>query len=234
MEGKMQFLKGTRLVTKDGQDAGTVDAVVLDPKTREVIYVVASQGFLSGTDKLLPIELIGDVTEDGIHLHADAHDISEQQDFLETQYVTVDDPAYAADYASDPALRVDSARPLYAYPTLGMVGGAPMGPAIGAAAGTTSGAYVVNIDRNLPEDAVVLREGVNVIADNGDHVGDVERIIADPTSEQVTHFVISRGLLLKERKLIPVEWVSEFGEEEIHLVVSPRFLDALPDYTVDA
>ncbi len=230
----MQFVKGTRLVTKDGQDAGTVDAVVLDPKTREVIYVVASQGFLADTDKLIPVELIGDVTEDGIRLDADAANITDQQDFIETQYVTVDDPAYAADYANDPALNIDSARSLYAYPTLGMVGGAPMGPAIGAAAGATSGAYVVHIDRNLPEGAVVLREGVNVIADNGDHVGDVERIMTNPDTEQVTHFVISRGLLLKERKLIPVEWVSEFGEEEIHLVVSPRFLDALPDYTVDA
>ncbi len=230
----MQFVKGTRLVTKDGQDAGTVDAVVLDPKTREVIYVVASQGFLSGTDKLIPIELVEDVTEDGIRLKADAAGFNDQQDFIETQYITVDDPAYAADYASDPALRVDSARSLYPYPTLGMVGGAPMGPAIGAAAGATSGAYVVQIDRNLPEGAVVLREGVNVIADNGDHVGDVERIMTNPDTEQVTHFVISRGLLLKERKLIPVEWVSEFGEEEIHLVVGPRFLDALPDYTVDA
>lgn len=228
----MQFLNGTRLVTSDGQNAGTVDAVVLDPKTHEVLYVVARQGFLTTTDKLIPIGLVGDVTEDGIRLNADAASIEDQQDYVETQYVTVDDPAYAADYARDPALNIDAARSLYPYPTLGMVGGTPMGPAIGAAAGTSSGAYVVQIDRNLPEDAVVLREGVNVIADNGDHVGDVERIITNPDTEQVTHFIISRGLLLKERKLIPVEWVTEFGEEEIHLGVNPRFLDGLPDYDV--
>jgi uncharacterized protein YrrD len=230
----MQFEKGTKLITSDGHDAGAVDAVVLDPKSREVLYIVARQGgFLSTVDKLIPIDLIGAPTDDGIRLNADAERIKEQRDFIETQYVSVDDAAYAGDYGRADAANAASVTSLYWYPPIAAMGGIPGSPAIGAAAGATSGAGIVRVERNLPEDAVVIREGVNVIADNDEHVGDVERVITDPTTERITHFVISRGLLLKEHKLVPIEWVRELGEEEIHLVVSPRFLDALPDYNPD-
>jgi len=42
--------------------------------------------------------------------------------------------------------------------------------------------------------------------------------------------VISQGLLLKERKLVPVRWVDVVGEDEVHLAVGSRLLDELREY----
>ena len=61
-------------------------------------------------------------------------------------------------------------------------------------------------------------------------MGDVERVFADSQSERVTHFVISKGLLLKERTLVPATWVIRVVEDEVRLVVDADFLDALPEY----
>jgi hypothetical protein len=42
--------------------------------------------------------------------------------------------------------------------------------------------------------------------------------------------VIERGLLLKEEKLVPINWVTWIGEDEAHLSVGSQFLDNLPAY----
>ena len=62
------------------------------------------------------------------------------------------------------------------------------------------------------------------------HIGDVEKVISDSDSGQMTHFVVSQGVLLKEHKLIPEHWVSSLGEDEVHLAVRARVVENLPDY----
>lgn len=222
----MRFEKGMRILTIDGREVGAIAAVVLDPRSKEITYLVIQKGGLFETEKLVPVDMIGEKRQDGYLLRVGEDALNELPDFQETQYVTTDNPALVDEYGA-----AESPRSLYHYPTVGILGANVGQPLFGAAAGAGLPPYVVRVERNLPEGAVVLREGTNVIADNGDHVGDVEQVIADPRTDRVTHFVISRGLLLKERKLVPIEWVSEVGEEEVRVVVAPRFLDALPDYT---
>jgi hypothetical protein len=84
--------------------------------------------------------------------------------------------------------------------------------------------------RNIPEDTVPLREGTNVISSDGDHVGDVERLFLEGDSNKVTHFVISQGVLFKDRKLIPTHWVKSVDEDKVQLVVTSQVLERLPSY----
>jgi uncharacterized protein YrrD len=195
----MRFAKGMKTFTADGEAVGAIDAVVIDPRSKEVTHLVIQKGGLFSDDKLVPVDLIGERREDGYLLNAGANVLGELPDFQETQYVATDDSAVADEYGSQNVADL-APRSFYAYPGVGAVGLGFGAPLFGAAAGAGA-PYVVRVERNLPEGAVVLREGTNVIADNGDHVGDVEQIIAEPKDERVTHFVISRGLLLKERKL---------------------------------
>jgi hypothetical protein len=84
--------------------------------------------------------------------------------------------------------------------------------------------------RNIPEDTIPIREGTNVMSSDDKHVGDVERIFVDPDSNQATHFVISQGILFKDRKLVPAYWVTSVEEEQVHLSVNSRLLERLPSY----
>jgi uncharacterized protein YrrD len=84
--------------------------------------------------------------------------------------------------------------------------------------------------RNIPEDTVPLKEGADVMSSDGKHIGDVERLLVDPNTNQVTHFVISQGLFFKDRKLVPAHWVRSVNEEQVQLVVASELLEQLPSH----
>jgi uncharacterized protein YrrD len=65
---------------------------------------------------------------------------------------------------------------------------------------------------------------------DGEHVGDVEQLFVEPESSRATHFLISQGLLFKDHKLVPVQWVRSVEENKVHLAVPSRFLERLPVY----
>ena len=65
-------------------------------------------------------------------------------------------------------------------------------------------------------------------ADN-EHVGNVKRVITDPEYGHVTRFIVTKGLLLKEDKSIPYQWVDVLGEEKITLIVDSQRIKELPD-----
>ena len=91
-------------------------------------------------------------------------------------------------------------------------------------------AYIRTTEKNIPENTVALKEGAKVFASDHKHVGNIERMITTGTDNRITHFVISSGLLLKERKLIPTYWLTDISEDEVHLAVESDFLDRLPEF----
>lgn len=58
-------------------------------------------------------------------------------------------------------------------------------------------------------------------------------MITNSETNTVTHFVIGKGFLLKEHKLIPEFWVDNVEEDKIHLSVDARLFDRLPNYNPD-
>ena len=84
--------------------------------------------------------------------------------------------------------------------------------------------------RNIPEDTIPLREGTDVISSDGEHVGDIEKLIVAPDSNRATHFLISQGLFFKDRKMVPAHWVKTVEEDKVHLVVPARLLERLPGF----
>jgi sporulation protein YlmC with PRC-barrel domain len=84
-----------------------------------------------------------------------------------------------------------------------------------------------HLEASIPEGAVTLKEGAKVIAADGKRVGVVEQVLAPPGLQRATHLVIVQGRLLKERRRIPVDWVSESSDVEIHLTVNSQAVDQL-------
>ena len=64
----------------------------------------------------------------------------------------------------------------------------------------------------------------------GEPIGNVEQIIADSQSDQVTHIVISKGLFFNEEKMIPSSWVSGYDSNQLKLVVNSKIIEQLPEY----
>lgn len=211
----MRLVKGADVYSAQGDRIGTLDRVVIDPDTRQVTHLVIDKG-LFATSKVVSMDAVDIDKEDNITLRLSLQDVDEFHDFEESQYVNVD----ATEYPEG------DATPAYWYPPMnsawwrtGMYAPYPAMPI-----------YTLKTAQNIPEGTVALEEGARVVSRDDKHVGNIEQLIVDTQDNRVTHMIITEGFLFKERKLIPVTWISNIQEDEIHLSVGSGTLERLPAY----
>jgi len=213
----MKFKQGASVYTDTGDNVGTVDRVVIDPRTNEVTYLVIRKGVVFTEDKVVPVSLIASAKDDGLVLRNNAGKLDDLPAFEETYYVPVEE--------AEPAERAEARTEtpsLYMYPPLG-------GPLNYTPAGYNPG-LIAETTTNIPENDVAVKNGANIISQDGKHVGDVAEIMTEAKSDRATHLVISQGIFFKSHKLIPMDWVREVDENEVHVGVTAQTLKALPDY----
>lgn len=215
----MELKEGTSVFTASGEEVGKINRFVLDPATNEVTHIVVQKGWLLPEDKVVPLRMISSATEERVVLNEDTGDFDQLPPFEETHYVELTEADTSPE--EQPTYRYGPA--YYWYPPSGYIGY----PAYGLG---YYGWPLVETQQNIPENTVPLQEGSNVISSDDEHVGDVERLFVDPDSNRATHFLISQGLLFKERKLVPAHWVRSVEEDKVHLAVPSRLLERLPAY----
>lgn len=215
----LELKEGMTVLTPSGEELGKINRFVLDPSTNEVTHVVVQKGWLLPEDKVLPFEMVRSTTNERLVLNEEVRDFDQLPPFEETQFVraTDDEPGPTKDpaYQYTPAYYWYPSHSNIGYPGIGLGHYAwPMG----------------ETKRNIPEDTIPIKEGTDIVSSDGKHVGNVERLIIDPDSNKVTHFLISQGLLFKDRKLVPAHWVKSVEEDKVYLTVSSQVLERLPSY----
>ena len=208
----MEFRKGVEVFSSDDEQIGTLLRVVMDPKTRKVSHLVVKEGFLFTEDKVVPIGLVGTVTEKRITMKEIKENLDDLPRYEETHYIPIDEAG-------------DHPESVYWYPPMevygGRFGGAPLFP---------ESQFVQKTELNIPEGTVGLMQGAKVTAADDENVGEIESMIANPRDKRITHIVVSSGLLRKEKRIIPVHWLATVQEDEVFLSVDSRFLERLPEY----
>jgi hypothetical protein len=155
----------------------------------------------------VPVDLIAETTENQIVLHNQTEDLESFPSFEEERIITENDQFSSPGEA-----------PKVIYGVSGMVTTVVPNP---------EDRIVTRMEQNIPEGTVALKEGAKVLTADDKHLGNVDRILADPSDERATHLIITQGLLTKERKLIPMQWVSLLGEESVHLGVTEAEISEL-------
>jgi uncharacterized protein YrrD len=216
----MQFKQGVSVYTLDGKEAGHVDRVVLEPKTNEITHLVIRKGLLIKEDKVVPVGLVEAAKEERVTLRLDREQLEQLPNFEETDYVplTDDDPEWER---ARPALTGPvgvTAPAMYWYPAYG---GTPL-------PGYPASGYVAETRTNIPEGTVAVKTGAKVVTRDDKDVGDVVQLLTDLYDDRVTHCLISKGLLLKEKKLIPVGWIESWSDDEVRLSVGAKTIERLP------
>ena len=212
----MDFREGESVFDATGEKVGDLSRVVINPSTRRITHLVVKEGFLFPADKLLPIEMVESTDNERITLNEAIRDPDALPDFRVSEYIS------PGEEEVDPTIMQGGyAPPLYWYPQYGAAWG--MAPFY-------QPPMVANVRENIPDYLVALHEGAKVITSDGQHAGDIEQVLTDQKTDSVSHIIITSGLLFKHRKMIPVHWIKELGEEEIHLGVGASLLDRLPPY----
>lgn len=214
----MQIKNGTQVFTSDSNVVGRIDRVVIDPRTDEITHLIIRQGFLFTEDKVLPMTLVASANEHEVTLKPNVQNLDGLPPFEEAHYI--------------PRSEVDdttNVTPIYGYAPYG-AGALPAYTGWIAAPMLTDPDHVEVIEQNIPPKSAAFSSGARVISYDDQHVGEVESIYIDPRSNQATHFVISQGLLFKNRKIVPSTWIRMIAENEVYLGVDADTLKTLPDY----
>jgi uncharacterized protein YrrD len=212
----VQFTKGAKVFNADGDQVGKVSRVVIDVKTQEVTDLVIERGTLlqDEKEKVVPVELLNSEIQDRIVLRPTNQTIDDLPNYETTHYVPVDQKGV-------PYSNLETS---YWYPPINFQTPAPgRVPAVPAELDAKT-------EPSLPEGRIAITEGAPVISADDKHIGDVAQVILDADGNSVTHFVIEKGFLLKERKLVPAFWASSMEDDKIRLSVDASLFDRLPDF----
>jgi len=210
MEINLQFKQNAGVFTATGEAVGHIDRVVVDPHTNIVTHIVVEKGFFFKEDKVVPIDLVAEATEDRIELREDAGNLHSLPPFEEKHYLTAEPEGH------EPLVM---SAPLGYSPMAAPAEEPPPGPRL-----------ITQTEQNIPTGTIALKEGAKIITAEGKEVGHLERVFTDSTAHRATHLVIAQGLLAPKRRLIPITWANIVDEDEVHLAVKESTLAWLRTY----
>jgi uncharacterized protein YrrD len=211
----MKFLFGTPVYAADDEKVGEIKEVVIDPRTKAVIYLVVQEGLLFENDTLIPVTIVASATEEAIRLRVDKAEIGNVvSEFRQDEFVAAADAAPAQ--AGKPLQGAYWAPPRGATPSFPLIppGFRPNDLAPDAA---------------IPIENVMLMHGSSVSASDGKIVGRLDEVLTDD-DEKITHIVIENGLVYARPKLVPVDWIAGIEDNAIALSVDKAVVDRMPDY----
>jgi nucleotide-binding universal stress UspA family protein/sporulation protein YlmC with PRC-barrel domain len=188
---------------------GRCSHVVIDPKTRQVTHVVARRSRPPHEERLVPSDRVVASTERSIVLSCTKKDVAAMESYLVDRYTRIDLPDY------------------YQYAGYAVV----LATAVGSEVISAGLLHVTAA--NVPDDSLVVHTGARVEATDGP-VGQVDDLILDPKTQQITHFVVRKGPIVGQHVLgpmqvtIPVTQVDCTGENTIYLKLDKQGIEALP------
>jgi uncharacterized protein YrrD len=203
----MQFKQNAPVRTADDEKVGEISRVVINACSHEISHLVISRGFLFTKERLLPMDLVEEATANSVVLKRRS-DKLELPEYNEDDFLSFDDLDLEASRRAYPE---GCPRPMISYLPVG-----------------ERRAYKQSASDTVGR--VPIKTGAKVISGNDEHVGDVKRVFADPTDDEVTHILIERGILFSNEKLVPIDWVRSASADDVRLGVSDRALERLPDY----
>ncbi len=206
----MQFQQGANVYTMDGEEAGQIDRIVIDPRTQEITHIVLRQGFLVSHSKVVPVDAIVIGPNGNLTVRMNPQQFQELPAFEEKEYILADE-----------STNLDMPAPAGTFWYPQYLAGASVTP-------TPTPKYLEETRYNVPRDTVPVKEGARVISSDGEDVGQVEQVLTGVEKDLITHLLIVKGLLNLERRLIPVSWVNDYDETEVHLAVQAAVVQRLP------
>jgi uncharacterized protein YrrD len=190
--------------------------VVVSPQTRAVTHLLVHRGLLPllHHDVMVPIAAVGTVHEDIVQLNVPIDALNRMAAPEAADYV-----ASAASWT--PPQGYERGDVLLARPGPGDRLGQLVPRRQGRSADTAA------------EPGGVLIGSTTQVETVDRSIGTIDRVLVDPESGRVTHFVVRSGPFLAKHTIIPVDWAVKITPEQVRLAAHSEALRALPEYRPD-
>jgi sporulation protein YlmC with PRC-barrel domain len=186
---------GADVIGTDGDKVGTVAYVVVDPDSLHIADFVVSTGAILGRDIVVSTDQVSRIEDDKVYLTLDKAGLDACKDYVDVEY-----QAPPADWNPSAG---------FAYPT-----GTMLWPAAGPASYYPQASSVTV---NTPPGTVGLHEGMEVTSSDGEKVGSIDSLEADPTTESITQLVIKQGFIFTHDVGIPASHVRSVEADRVQL-----------------
>jgi uncharacterized protein YrrD len=216
----MKFTYGASVYSSDQKELGILDELVIEPRSRVVTHIVVQRGLLFLSDRLIPADLITEITDEGVFLSRSADELDKElsAEYESSNYIPLQD--------EDVADRFGVGARVWARPATAGLGDMPYPPIVPPGIGPLPSA----LGTPIPLTEISLEKGSLVRSADGKKIGKVEKCITDD-NENITHMLIREGVLFTEPKLVPVDWIMHIKEDEIVLAVTAKVVEQLPEPT---
>lgn len=195
----------------DGKALGEIERFVVNPSNREVTHLVVKEGLIFKDRRIVPVEMIDRVDEEGPVLVTDIEP-DELEPFATEHYVSVDDVTRDR---FDPALGEAS---IWRYPTLG-TGFYPGYPGMAVPYGPVTTKVR---DLNVPAGAAIVDQRTPVELASGKAIGSVTEVAVTEEGD-LSHLIVELDSLDGER-VVPAHWIDTITEDRIVLAVGEGVL----------
>ena len=191
--GSHEIVVGADVVSSDGEKAGSVDFVVIDPTSFHLTDIVVSTGTLLGRDIIVPMDSVERIEPHRVVLTLDRAALERCPDYVEINY------------QSAPV----------AWPGYGMTGLSYPPDAVLTPNAMDAGATGGKV--NAPEGTVGIYEGMEVDSSDGHRIGRVDALNLDESSQSVRAIVMKHGLIHSHEIGIPIEHISAVEGDRVRL-----------------
>lgn len=202
----MRIELGAHVRTSDGEEAGTIEKLVLDPASGDVKLAVIRKGGFLGADVEVPLEALTIGSGDTVGLSYTKDELDTLPRFYEGNY-TSPPTGYATPYG---------------YPYAGMlwpVGGieAYPAPTLGLYDQPAADPKEAEMLRRQDLKNAVIDEGSDVKSRDGEKVGEVHRVTFDAESGQPVSLVVRKGFLFTEDLELTADLIDSVDDGEVVL-----------------
>ncbi len=205
------------VISINNQRVGSVDSLVVDYNTKEITGIIVRSGVFFEDDRILPIETIDHVEDDGkVILKLSDKETKKQQQFVERDYTRWNPENQPYPYTDEAWVNAAGAPSVFwAYGTepLGYTNEAPY------FAEAPSNPPVDEVQSNLPEQSVLVNEGTDVVGSDGEKIGTVDQVAYTPDGD-IDGFVVKAGFIFHNDVRIPGNWIEEISGDIVTLNVT--------------
>jgi sporulation protein YlmC with PRC-barrel domain len=215
MAAAVEFAIGTEVSCVDGI-CGRLTRVVVDPVAKAITDLVVEPDDRAGLARLVPVELAVPLGRgaDGIRLNCTLAQFARFDSAEETQFIP-----------GTRGYEIYGPEQVLAWPYY-RLGDTVMDP---DAEGKIS--QTVTVD-TVPLGEVDVRRGEHVHATDGS-IGQVQGLVVDPASEQVTHVLLAEGHLWGRKQVaIPISAVTGVDDQGISLSIAKQEIEDLPPVSI--